>query len=87
MFWFWWDEQNIEHIANHGVSPEETEQVIDDTPLIIRAKQGKYIAFGQTDAGRYLVVVFVEKTDRRLRDITARDMTNNEKKRFKRRRR
>lgn len=87
MFWFWWDEENIEHIANHGVSPEETEQVIDDTPLIIRAKQGKYIAFGQTDAGRYLVVVFVEKTDRRLRVITARDMTNNEKKRFKRRRR
>lgn len=35
MFWFWWDEENIEHIANHGVSPEETEQVIDDTPLII----------------------------------------------------
>lgn len=87
MFWFWWDEENIEHIANHGVSPEETEQVIDDTPLIIRAKQGKYIAFGQTDAGRYLVVVFVEKTDRRLRVITARDMTNDEKKRFKRRRR
>ncbi len=31
---FWWDEDNIEHIANHGVEPYEAEEVIDDSPRI-----------------------------------------------------
>jgi uncharacterized DUF497 family protein len=85
MYQFWWDDENIEHIAAHGIMPEEAEQVIDDTPVITCAKEGKYIAFGQTDAGRYLIVVFAEKAYERLRVIAARDMTNNEKKRFRRR--
>ena len=34
---FWWDEQNIEHIANHGVEPYEAEEVIDDDPFITKA--------------------------------------------------
>jgi hypothetical protein len=25
---FWWDDDNIEHIANHGVEPYEAEEVI-----------------------------------------------------------
>lgn len=25
---FWWDEQNIEHIANHGVEPYEAELLL-----------------------------------------------------------
>ena len=83
---FWWDDHNIEHIANHGVEPYEAEEVIDDDPFIAKAGQGKYVAYGQTDAGRYLLVVFAPKSEQRLRVITARDMTTGEKKRFKRRR-
>ncbi len=83
---FWWDEKNIEHIANHGVEPYEAEEVIDDQPFIGKAGNGKYAAYGQTDAGRYLLVVFAEKSEYRLRVITARDMTNAEKKRHRRRR-
>ncbi len=56
---FWWDERNIEHIANHGVEPYETEEVIDDSPLTLKAGEGKYAAYGQTDSGRYLLVVYV----------------------------
>jgi len=83
---FWWDENNIEHIANHGVEPYEAEEVIDDDPLIVKAGGGKYVAYGQTDSGRYLLVVFASKQEHRLRVITARDMTNAEKRRFRRRR-
>jgi hypothetical protein len=36
-FRFWWDEMNIEHIADHGVEPYEAEEVIDDDPFIVRA--------------------------------------------------
>jgi uncharacterized DUF497 family protein len=83
---FWWDDNNIEHIANYGVEPYEAEEVIDDDPYIVKAGSGKYVAYGQTDAGRYLLVVFAPKPERRLRVITARDMTAAEKGRFKRRR-
>jgi uncharacterized DUF497 family protein len=84
---FWWDDYNIEHIANHGVEPYEAEEVIDDDPFIAKTGQDKYVAYGQTDAGRYLLAVFAPKSEQRLRVITARDMTAGEKKRFKRRRR
>lgn len=85
-FRFWWDELNIDHIADHGVEPYEAEEVLDDDPLILRAGKGKYAAYGQTDGGRYLLVVFAEKSDDRLRVITARDLTVAEKKRLKQKR-
>jgi uncharacterized DUF497 family protein len=80
---FWWDEINIEHIADHGVEPFEAEEVIVNRPLILRAGEGKYLAYGQTDGGRFLVVVFASKEEQRLRVITARDMTQAEKSRFR----
>lgn len=47
---FWWDELNIEHIADHGVEPYEAEEVIDDDPLVVRAGKDRYAAYGQTTA-------------------------------------
>ena len=76
---FWWDEENIEHIANHGVEPLEAEVVVEYARLICKAGRGKYVAFGQTDAGRFLMVVNAPKEHRRLRVVTARDMTSAEK--------
>lgn len=84
--YFWWEELNIEHIAEHGVEPYEAEEVIDNNPLILRAGEGKYLAYGQTDAGRYLIVVFAPKSDRRVRVVTARDMTQSEKGRLRNKR-
>lgn len=85
-FHFWWDEENVEHIADHGVEPFEAEEVIDDDPLILKAGKERYTAYGQTDGGRYLLVVFAQKSENRLRVITARDLTAKEKKRLRRRR-
>jgi uncharacterized protein len=82
---FWWDAQNIEHIANHGVEPFEAEEVIDDEPLVLRAGGDWYAAYGQSDNGRYLLVIFALKEDNRIRVITARDVTAAEKKKLKRR--
>ena len=42
---FWWDEINIEHIAEHGVEPFEAEEAIDNRPSILRAGGDKYIAY------------------------------------------
>lgn len=76
---FWWDEDNIEHIANHGVEPYEAEEAIDNAVLTKKGDDGKYLAYGQTDSGRYLLVVFAPKPHSRLRVVTARDMTPVEK--------
>ena len=82
---FEWDAVNTEHIARHSVDIDEAEAVFDNRPLILRIQEGKYLGIGQTDEGRYLVVVFVRKPGR-TRVITARDLTDAEKKRLKRRR-
>lgn len=76
---FWWEDDNIEHIANHGVEPYEAEEVITNQPRLKHAGDGKYFAYGQTDAGRYLLVVYAPKSGRRVRVVTARDMTPTEK--------
>jgi uncharacterized DUF497 family protein len=73
--YFWWDGVNTENIAYHGVEPYEAEEALDNQPFIERRKGEKYLAYGQTDAGRYLLVVFALKSENRLRVITARDMT------------
>lgn len=83
---FEWDEQNLEHIARHGVDPDEVEAVLDNDPLILRTVDNKYLAYGQTDEGRYLLVVFIRKPGPLIRVITARDLKDGEKQRYRRRR-
>ena len=82
---FDWDEVNIEHLAPHQVDTDEAEAVLDNNPMILRTSDGKYLAYGQTDEGRYLLVVFVRKPENMIRVVTARDLTDGEKKRCRRR--
>ena len=82
---FEWDDENLEHISLHTVEVEEAEAVLDNRPLVLRTQAEKYLAYGQTDEGRYLLVVFTRRPGR-VRVITARDLTEGEKKRLKRRR-
>jgi len=82
-----WDQETVDHIANHEVSPEEVEQVLFndyDIPIIMRGKENKYITYGETDSGRFLFVVWVSKY-RKTRIVTARDMTRKEKQFYRKR--
>ena len=51
---------NAQHIAEHGVSPEEVEEVLNDvTSQTTRsASSGRPITFGFSAAGRRLAVVW-----------------------------
>lgn len=80
-----WDEHNEEHIARHGVSPEEVEEVCFARPMLVRSRQGSHVALGQTHAGRHLVVVLRFKAHGLARCITARNMTDKEKRYYRRR--
>ena len=84
---FIWPEERIEHIARHGVTPDEVEEVCFGKALVRRAKsEGEspvYYVQGQTDAGRYLFCVVIRLPDGRGFPVTARDMTDREKRRFR----
>lgn len=69
---FEWDDANTEHIARHNVDPDEAEQILQNRPVIRRSRSGRYVAIGQTDEGRYLVVVFEVYRGGRTRVVTAR---------------
>jgi uncharacterized DUF497 family protein len=81
-----WEQEAADHISKHSVTPEEVEQVLFnelDTPLIMRGKEGRYLAYGRTNGGRRLFIVWVNRY-RRTIIITARDMSNKERQFYKR---
>ena len=82
-----WSEECIDHIARHGVTPEEFEEVCFGRPLVLRARsEGEnpvYYVLGQTLAGRYLFCVVIQFPDGNGYPVTARPMTDKEKRRYK----
>jgi uncharacterized DUF497 family protein len=78
-------------LAKHQVTPDEVEDVVLDRPHIrfiergSRADEDMYAAYGQTRAGRYLVVFFILKLSRVALVVSARDMDEAERKRYGRR--
>jgi hypothetical protein len=72
----------------HNISELELRQVFNNEPKIRRIEKGKikgedlYVALGRTDAGRYLVVFFIMKTNKEALILTARDMTQKERRRY-----
>src|SRR5258708_5517440 len=61
---FSWDDANRDHIARHGVSPEEAEDVVRtaEDPFPQSIEDDKFVVWGATESGRYLQVIFVMKT-------------------------
>jgi uncharacterized DUF497 family protein len=65
---FQWDEDNVGHIAEHGVTPDEAEYVVEHgTPPFPRAAgEGKFMVWGRTRDGSHLQVGFVCLQDERV---------------------
>jgi len=83
---FEWGDNNIEHIARHGVFPDEVEDVaFDDDPWIRKGRKGTRYMLGYTVAGRYLIVVYVLKDKGIARVITSMDMDEKTKKLYRKR--
>ncbi len=81
-----WKDKFVDKIERkHNINTEEVEQIIFTNPHIRRAEKGKikgedlYVAYGQTEDGRYLVVFFVYKRNMAALPISARDMTMAER--------
>jgi uncharacterized DUF497 family protein len=72
---FDWDEANINHIAEHNVTPEEAEEVILGDPLesgFEKSLHGedRWTYIGETLHGRFLQVVITMRGER-IRVVTA----------------
>ena len=81
----YWDDENIEHISKHNVNPQEVEDVCFGTHIIRREGDRRYILSGQSTNGRYLNVV-IERVNKGLfRPITAFEMSENYKHRYRKR--
>ena len=80
-----WDDENVEHIARHGVNPDEVEDVCSG--LNISEKQGnrRYILSGQSREGRYLNIVVETISEGFFRPITAYQMNEVQKARYRKR--
>ena len=82
---FDWDEGNTDkNLITHDVENWECEQVFFNQPLLVlddlrhSTMEKRWAAFGKTDAGRLLIVVFAKRQDL-IRVISARDMNRKER--------
>jgi uncharacterized DUF497 family protein len=72
----------------HNVTTNEVEEVFKHPPRYRFIESGDienedlYVALGRTEAGRYLIIFFVHKSTGDALVISARDMTQKEKKSY-----
>ena len=88
---FIWIDYIVEKLHwKHQVSQEEIWEVLDNRPKFRFAEKGHptgedvYFAKGQTMAGRYLITFFVYKKDKRALVLSAREMTDKERRQYER---
>jgi uncharacterized DUF497 family protein len=66
---------NVQHIAEHGITVEEVEEVLNDprTRTGLSRRSGRPQAFGSTSTGKYITVIWEEVSEdpRTIYTITA----------------
>lgn len=85
----WYDYIVEKLIQKHNVYREEVREVLSNNPNFRFVEKGHspeenvYAAMGRTDSGRYLIIFFVYKKDKRIIILSARDMTKSERSKMK----
>jgi uncharacterized DUF497 family protein len=73
--------------ARPAVSAEEVEEALVGELLVLRGPDGRYLAYGRAEHGRWVFVVYVIRPRGRVRVLPARDMTERERRLNRRKRR
>jgi uncharacterized DUF497 family protein len=84
---FEWDDSNIEHLARHGIDPDEIEELFEAP--IVRRRGGtdapdRFRVVGRTAAGRYLTIVYQQKAGNLIRPFTGWEARPHERERYDR---
>ncbi len=81
-----WLREVVDKLAfKHRVDADEVEEVFKDKPKFRFVERGEregediYLALGQTEAGRYLSVLFIYKKTKEVLILSARDMARKER--------
>lgn len=80
-----WDDENVQHIARHNVNPQEVEDVCFGFHISEVESKQRCILSGQTSAGKHLNVVVERVGEGLFRPITAFEMSENYKRRYRKR--
>jgi uncharacterized DUF497 family protein len=80
-----WTSESEAHIARHDLTPEEVEQALTNKPRYeVPGREDSTLLYSATDEGRLLLVVLTEAVDGRWYVATAREMTDTERRTFRR---
>ncbi|PKO21059.1 MAG: hypothetical protein CVU38_16755 [Chloroflexi bacterium HGW-Chloroflexi-1] len=84
-----WRRDVVDKLASkHQVETYEVEETLENQPKIRFVEKGErkgedvYMASGQSDGGRYLVVLFIYKQTREALILSAREMEPEERKQY-----
>ncbi|MFQ5455314.1 MAG: BrnT family toxin [Nitrospirota bacterium] len=84
-----WLQKIVEKLAKkHHITKDEVEQVFINNPQYRFIEKGRiedenvYSAYGRTDAGRHVTVIFICKFSNRALIISARNMDRKERKQY-----
>ncbi len=85
---FEWDDGNVDHIAQHGVTPEETEEVFEDrhsfaVQVLDTPVERRWGLVGATENDRVLFIVYTRRAGR-IRVLHARDADPGVRRRYRR---
>lgn len=78
-----WDEWNIEHTAQHGINREEIEEVCFSRHFVIKSGKNKMAVWGQTEDGRYVLVILGIREFDDYYPVSTRDMDEREKRNYR----
>jgi uncharacterized DUF497 family protein len=84
---FRWIDWNRDHVAEHGVDPDEAEMVVRlaRPPYPRKIEEDKWLVVGRGRGGRFLQVIYVVDPDKTVFIIHARPISEREKRRYRRR--
>lgn len=68
------------HIARHGVTEAEVQEVVERNYIYIEGKQERLLLIGKTKKDRYLAIIIGDRTKRNTYGlVTARDTSKKER--------
>lgn len=84
-----WYEKIIEKLERkHNVQQDEVREVFTSSPMFryvekgLQPNENVYAGLGQTNGGRYIIVFFIYKLNKHALIMSARDMTQSERKKY-----
>jgi uncharacterized DUF497 family protein len=71
-FLFYWTEENLEHIEEHGVTLEEFEEIVTNPERSeVSRSTGRPMAIGLTSTGKYVACIYEFLDESTVYPITA----------------